>query len=181
MNWKATNKKNVISTPIFALEELELHDVAKNRPLSHPFYRLTSADWVNILPITADNEAILIRQPRAGNLQVTLEIPGGIIDRGEDPAKAALRELEEETGYHAESIELLTSMSPNPALFDNTLHMFLAKNATVADSRSRFPDENESIETIKIPLDQLALMVYRGEINSALASLTIMLALSKPK
>ena len=71
----------------------------------HPFFRIDAGEWVNVVPITTENELVLVRQYRHGSQEITLEIPGGIIDPGETPAQAAARELLEETGYRAEGVE----------------------------------------------------------------------------
>ena len=181
MNWKLIESRLVKKTNIFSLEELQFLDKQTQKELSHAFYRINSADWVNILPITHEGEAVLIRQPRAGIIDMTLEIPGGIVDKNEDYSKAAMRELEEETGYSQGNIKHLGSISPNPALQNNMLHMFVAKNVRINTSRKHFPDANESIEVVTVPMETLETMVRNCEINSALASLTIMLALNAPK
>ncbi len=67
----------------------------------HTFYRILTPDWVQILPITAAGEAVMVRQYRHGAQRVTLEIPAGLVEPGEDPAVAGLRECLEETGYRA--------------------------------------------------------------------------------
>ena len=59
----------------------------------HDFFRIDSADWVNVVPITATGEIVMVRQYRHGSREITLEIPGGMVDPGETPAQAAGREL----------------------------------------------------------------------------------------
>jgi 8-oxo-dGTP pyrophosphatase MutT (NUDIX family) len=92
----------------------------------HSFYRIDSPDWVNVVPVTPAGEIVMVRQFRHGLRDVTLEIPGGMIDPGETPEQAAARELLEETGYRAARLETLGSVNPNPALFGNRVFSFTA-------------------------------------------------------
>src|ERR1043165_5535777 len=74
-------------------------------------------------------ELLFIWQYRHGTDELSLEIPGGVIDPGEEPIEAARRELTEETGYVAESFSLLSVVEPNPALQGNRCHTYLARGA----------------------------------------------------
>src|SRR5262245_49723816 len=78
---------------------------------------IDSRDWCNVVPITAGGDVVLVKQFRFGSREVSLELPGGIVDDGEDPAASAARELEEETGYRAGRIVRLGTYRPNPAHF----------------------------------------------------------------
>lgn len=176
MQWEIKEKATIIETIPFHVEELHLHDKARGKD-THPYHRLNCPDWVNVLPVTSAGDAILIKQSRAGTLKDELEIPGGAVDAGEvDYAMAALRELEEETGYTSRRVIPLGSINPNPALFNNRLHMFLAFDCFVAPERKHFPDDGEQIEVLPTALSELDLMVRTGQINSCLVSLSIMLA-----
>lgn len=163
-------------TPIFTVERVCFDESAHNP--SHPFYRIRCADWVNTLGITEDNKAILVKQPRAGSMTDILETAGGAVDPDEKakPEEAALRELEEETGYTSKSIISLGSLNPNPALQTNTVHFFLAKNCKLQLPRVRFPDKDEEIEVHKVPLKELSQLVFSGKINHSLSALCILLA-----
>jgi len=65
----------------------------------HDFYVIEAPDWINVIPLTDDGRVVLIEQYRHGTGEVSLEIPGGMVDEGESPQDAAARELLEETGY----------------------------------------------------------------------------------
>lgn len=173
---KLDAKKVLLETPIFNVQEVTLTENGK--PFSHPFYRIQCPDWVNILAITEDKHAILIRQHRAGSMSEILETPGGMVDAHEakDPTQTALRELEEETGYTTDKMMLLASLNPNPALHDNRLHFFLALNCKIQENRRHFPDEGERIEILKVKATELENMVHQGKIDHSLSALCICLA-----
>jgi ADP-ribose pyrophosphatase len=177
MSWTLKNKKTVLTTKPFQVEELEIFDSRLDKPL-HSFYRIDCPHWVNILPITPDREALLIRQMRAGTFANTLEVPGGEMNPGEkDPTLAARRELEEETGYSSMRFLPLGQVSPNPAIMTNKVHMFLALDVNPVPKRQHMPDDSESIEVVKVPVSELEALVRHGRIDHALAALTIMLGL----
>lgn len=94
----------------------------------HDFYCIEASDWINIIPLTAQNEVVMIEQYRHGSEEVTLEIPGGMVDAGERAEIAAARELLEETGYAAREVALLGRTRPNPAIQNNWLHSFVARD-----------------------------------------------------
>ena len=132
----------------------------------HPFYSIDADHWVNVVPVTPDEQVVMVRQYRHGSREITLEIPGGIVDPGEEPAAAAARELLEETGYRAESIRALGSLNPNPALFGNRVHTFLAEGALRVGDVMNGPLEETVVELG--PARELPERVRRGEIDHAL-------------
>src|ERR1044072_4057891 len=85
----------------------------------HYFYVIEAPDWINIIPLTKDNEVVLIEQYRHGTEVVSLEIPGGMVDPGGEPHATAARELFEETGYEAAEVVFLGKTRPNPPIQDN--------------------------------------------------------------
>ena len=130
------------------------------------FSLIECVDWVNVIALTPADEVVLIRQYRAGSASICLEIPGGMVDPGEDPLTAAKRELEEETGYTAETWRALGSALPNPAIQSNRLHSFLALDARPT-AQQRF-DSSEVIELSTAPLHEVRAMLRDGRIDHAL-------------
>lgn len=172
---KLLDKKEILSTFPFKVEELSLS--LKDRVLPHPYYRLNCPNWVNILPVTGDNKAILIRQPRAGTMTNVLETPGGVINDDErDPTLAAVRELEEETGLTSQRILPLAALNPNPAIMNNICYFFLALNCQPANPRKHFPDGEESITLEMFGVEELDFLVRSGQMNHSLSALCVMLA-----
>ena len=133
---------------------------------AHPFYSIEAEHWVNVVPITRDGQVVMVRQYRHGAREITLEIPGGIVDPGEDPAEAAARELVEETGYRALGVRPLGSLNPNPALFGNRVHTFLAENVERVGEVMNGPLEETVVELV--PANEVPERVRRGEIDHAL-------------
>lgn len=132
----------------------------------HPFYRIDSADWINVVPVTASGEIVMVRQFRHGSREITLEIPGGLVDPGESPEEAAGRELLEETGYRARSLEAIGAVNPNPALFGNRVHTFLARDAVRVAEIANEGREETTVELV--PKGDIPRLLREGAIDHAL-------------
>ena len=137
----------------------------------HSFYFIDTADWVNIVPITTNEEVVFIRQFRHGTEEITLEIPGGMVDPGEDPGAAAVRECMEESGFRAGSVESLGVLSPNPAIFPNKLHTYLATGCERAGDITNTSTEHTEVELV--PLSDLPTLLQKGVIDHALVVATL--------
>jgi ADP-ribose pyrophosphatase len=137
--------------------------VSPRTGMTHDFYVIESRDWINIIPLTEDHQVVMVKQYRHGSREITLEIPGGIVDPGDTPEKAASRELLEETGYQAQEWIKIGAVNPNPAIFNNCCHTFLARHLKkVADPT---PDQAEDIEVVLIPVSDIPDLIRQGKID----------------
>lgn len=167
--WPRTSSRILAECRIF-----NLHESTTTSPETgqeHQFYFIETADWVNIVPITDDNEVVCIKQYRHGNQQITIEIPGGMVDPGEDPAVSAARECLEETGYQCGDVESLGVIAPNPAVFDNRVHTYWARGAKPVSGIQN--TATEKTEVILIPLVDIPDFLMRGDIDHALVVATL--------
>ncbi|MBI5823332.1 MAG: NUDIX hydrolase [Chloroflexi bacterium] len=122
--------------------------------------------WANVVALTKNNEVVLVKQYRHGVQEMSLELPGGVVDKGENPLEGAKRELMEETGYSAGSIVEVGRLFPNPAIQQNTLYCYLAMDVELAGEQHL--DEAEEIEVQLIPLNELIEMAGQGKFLHAL-------------
>ena len=128
MHWKTRSTRYILQDKWISLRADSC--IMPNGNIIEPYYILEYPDWINVVPITIDNEIILTKQYRHGIKQTILEIPCGIIEPSDKtPTDAAKRELLEETGYSSDDFIELCKLSPNPANHTNTTHCFLARNA----------------------------------------------------
>ena len=162
--WTVVETEFLQDCRVFSVSRL--HAVSPHTGRSHPFFCIDSPDWVNVVPITPKGEVVMIRQYRHGSSAVTLETPGGMIDPGELPADAAARELLEETGYRARELSPLGEINPNPALFRNKLHAFVAHGVEKVA-----PIQNGTTEETVVELvgpDRLRELAREGGVDHAL-------------
>ena len=147
--------------PYFRLDRCEL----PNGKFLEAFI-LEFRPWANVLALTKNNEAVLIRQYRHGVREVLWELPGGVVDDGENPLDGVKRELLEETGYVSSNIVQVGKIYPNPAIQTEVMYCFLALDAEEMSDQTL--DDAEEIEVHLVPLDELIEMTKRGEFPHAL-------------
>ncbi|MBL8952726.1 MAG: NUDIX hydrolase [Myxococcaceae bacterium] len=162
--WKKLGVAYEKNHTIFTLRELRVEDPRTGK--AWPRVTIDAPDWVNVVAVTDDEQLVMIRQFRFGTWATTLEIPGGMLDPGEDGLTAGARELEEETGYRPRHIVPLGVSEPNPATQNNRLHHFLATGCTKVHAGEL--DESEDIEVELVPVSQVDARVRSGEITHSL-------------
>lgn len=154
-----TIKKNVIYTGRI----INLRRDDAELPDGNPCIRevVEHPGGVCIAALTENNELIFEHQFRYPYMDILLELPAGKLEKGEDPLPAGKRELLEETGYEAEEYEFLGEFYPSCGYTDEIIYLYLAKNLTFKGQKL---DDDEFINTEKIPLEKAVQMVLNNEV-----------------
>ena len=129
---------------------------------SHDMFVLEQPNWVNVIPLTPDDQVVMVEQWRHGTRTVELETPGGLMEPDELPVECARRELLEETGYAPAEVKLLATVYPNPAIQNNRQNYVLATGCRkVADLKL---DHAEDIVVRLVPLAEIPALIRTGKI-----------------
>ncbi len=137
--------------------ELENGQTAYREFVEHP-------GGVGIVAITPNNKMLLVKQFRKAVECETIEIPAGKLERGEDPLRCGMRELEEETGYKAKELISLGFLYPSPGFTDEKTYIYLAKDLYKGKIN---PDEDEFLDILEISIDEIHKKILNNEINDA--------------
>jgi ADP-ribose pyrophosphatase len=119
---------------------------------------------VAILPLLEDDRVCLIRNYRVAVSKRLVELPAGTLEAGEDPAVTAGRELIEETGYRAATIEKLREFTMSPGILNERMHLYLARGLQLGE---RALEPGEEIETLVVAWSDAMRMVFNGTIEDA--------------
>jgi ADP-ribose pyrophosphatase len=163
-HWRRVGTVPHATTRIFDVVRALYQHPQREKP--QDFFVLNAPDWVNVVALTPERHLVLVRQFRYGINAFSLEIPGGVIDAGEDPLAAGVRELREESGFVGAPARLLGSVHPNPAMQSNRCHLVLVEDARPVAALDWDPDEEFEITTL--PVDEVYALAARGEITHAL-------------
>lgn len=164
MRWERGEPRLLNRTRILDLNSVPFHH--PGRGARREFVIVDAPDWVNVLAHTTDDRLVLVNQFRYGINAFSWEIPGGVIEAGEDPVVAGQRELLEETGYAGTSARLLASVHPNPAFMSNRCHLVLVEGCRLVAPPAWDPDEE--IETAAPPVEEVYARARAGGITHSL-------------
>jgi ADP-ribose pyrophosphatase len=175
LNWKVLDSTYLVNAPWAVLRK----DICQmpSGYIVPEYYVLEYPNWVNIVAITADNEFVLVKQYRHGISAAVLEIPGGVIDKGEDALEAAKREMLEETGYSFSSFEKLCELFPNPATSNNITTTYLAKGGVKIQEQQL--DAQEEIQIILASPEEVRNLLFENKFGQALHSAAMFYGLNK--
>jgi ADP-ribose pyrophosphatase len=161
-------EKTLHSEEIFSGKVISLHvqDVelpngkqSKREIIKHP-------GAVAILAVTDENKIVMVEQYRKALERTIVEIPAGKLEKGEQPEVCARRELEEETGYVCENLELLTSFYTSPGFADEIVHVYLAKGLSKKENSAAL-DEDEFVNLEELTLTEAMKYVKDQKIYDA--------------
>lgn len=120
---------------------------------------------VAMVAIMDNGDMVMVKQFRYAMGRVSLELPAGKIDKGElDPVGAAIRELKEETGYTAQTIKHLGQINPSTAYSEEVIHIYLMTDLIPGEQKL---DEDEAVEVVEIPFDEVYEMAAQGKLSDA--------------
>lgn len=163
MNDEMLIEKKVSSEYIFDGRLLQVYrdtiELPNGKPATREYIKHQGA--VAVVPVTDEGEIIAVRQYRYPVGKVTIEIPAGKLDKGEEPLDAAKRELSEETGVESADIEYIGGLYPSVAYTDEIIHMYVAKNLKYGQMHT---DADEFLEVVRIRIDDFVDMILKGEI-----------------
>lgn len=162
--WPLLSSRELGDYKVFTVRGDRTRSPRSGRP--HRFYVLECPDWANVVALTPDRDVVLVRQFRAGTRSITLEIPGGSVEKGESPLRAVRRELREETGYSARAWKRIGVVHPNPAIQGNRCSTYLATGCRSVGDLT--PDEGEDLAVELVPLRRVPDLIRRGRITHSL-------------
>ena len=171
--WHENSKKLLLKTRVF--DVTERNSTAFDGTTGN--YIVNDApEWAIIIPVHNEN-FLMVKQWRHGEAKLSVEFPGGVIEKGEDPLVAAKRELMEETGAVAGKLTELGTFNPNPALFSNHLHVFLAEDLEFTNKQNL--DKDEFVNYLEIPKNQVMANMGNSEFFHALMASALCLYLCR--
>lgn len=161
-DWRIIASSYIVDTHFLRLrkETIELPDGT----IIPEYYVRDSRGFIIVFALTDDGRIVLVRQYKHGIGRELIELPAGAIDPGEDPRDTAIRELAEETGYTARSIEPVRSFITDPTNSNSIAHLFLACGARKTGEQDLDPTESISVELVTV--EALREYVRDGTIDS---------------
>jgi ADP-ribose pyrophosphatase len=158
---KTSNHAIVFNGMVIHIEQMDVEIGSRG---SHTFQIIRHPGGAGVLPVHDDGTISLIRQLRPAVDAFIREIPAGRLNKGEDPADCASRELLEETGITAAHMIPLGRIYSSPGVFDEVIHLFAATGITQGSAQ---PEIDEEIEVVRLPLAEALQMAGDGRISDA--------------
>jgi ADP-ribose pyrophosphatase len=152
--------------------------IIRPTPDRQPYYMLTLEDYVSVVAVTADGALLLVRQYRPVVERETIELPSGHVDPGESPEQAARRELLEETGFTAGTLEHLGTLVPDVGRLTNRMWCYFAGNVLPGAGP---PHLEEGVVPIAVPIAEALRMAVDGRLDHALNLAVLFLAVGRGK
>ena len=164
LRWKTLSSEYVHKGPwaTLRIDKCEM----PNGHIVDDYYVLEYGTWVNGVAITEDNKVLMVEQYRQAAKIISLEIPGGVVDPGENPQQALRRELLEETGYQFDDFELLCTVYPNPSTGDNQVYSYLARGGKKVQGQQL--DDAEDIIVKEYTIDEIKTLLASNKIAQAM-------------
>jgi ADP-ribose pyrophosphatase len=160
---KTLHNEEIFSGKVISLhlQDVELPNgkQSKREIVKHP-------GAVAILAVTDDQKIVMVEQYRKALERTIVEIPAGKLEKGEEPSLCAMRELEEETGYVCENLELLLSFYTSPGFADEIVHLFVAKGLVKKEDSAAL-DEDEFVNLVELTLPEAVQYVKEQRIYDA--------------
>ncbi|MDR2494567.1 MAG: NUDIX hydrolase [Spirochaetaceae bacterium] len=150
LTWREEARKTIFQCPVFSVRESSCR--SPDNGLRN-FTVLDAPDWAIVAPLLETPRGasfVMVRQWRHGSQCLSLEFPGGVLEPGESPEQAALRELREETAYTPGKILRLGAFNPNPAIMSNQVHFFLAQDLRARGVQNLDEDEYVDVEIVPV-------------------------------
>jgi len=173
--WTLLDSKYIIQRPWATLrvDKLQL----PNGNIKEEYYVLEYPAWVNMVAVTEQNTLLFVRQYRHGANEIMVELPAGVVEKGEDPQVAAHRELLEETGYTFDSIEYVCELFANPATSGNITYTYLLQGGKKIQEQQL--DYSEDIEVVEMTIAEAKTFLFNNQVGQALHSAALFYAFLK--
>lgn len=160
--WKILRSQLVFNHPWYKVRQDQVQ--LPNGTIVDDFFLSVRPDVALVLPVTVAQDIVCVQQYRHGAGEVLLELPAGTFDpQQEQPEAAALRELQQETGYSTEHLIKLATLHDNPVKDTNKIHLFLAEQVQQVEQQNL--DITEEIEIVLIPLSQITDRILQGDLR----------------
>lgn len=169
LKWKEGKSETLLKTVVCTINK---HHNISSDGTEGDYIIMDAPDWVIVIAVH-NEKFLMVKQWRHGEAALSIEFPGGVIDKGETPEAAALRELKEETGYKAGKLTKIGMVNPNPALFSNHVHFYLAEELEATGKQCL--DKDEFINYMELSKEEVLEGMGTGQFPHAIMGMALSL------